>query len=66
MEIHENLGWQPQGSIDLQWENVCHHHNSFSFNQMFLKLADKVDMDEISIKFENWSDRIVNLRIMFP
>ena len=27
--------------------NAC-HHNSFSFYRMFLKLADKVDMDEIS------------------
>ena len=28
--------WQPQGPIDLQWENACHHHNSVSFDQMFL------------------------------
>ena len=33
---------------------------------MFLKLADKVDMDEISNKFENWPDRIVNLRVTSP
>ena len=51
--------WQPQGSIDLQWKNACHHHNSFSFDQMFLKLADKVDMDEILNKFENWPEWII-------
>ena len=28
---------------------------------MFLKLAYKVDRDEISIKFENWPDLIINL-----
>ena len=39
------LLWQPQGPIDLQWENVCHHHNSLSFNRMFLKLTDKVGKD---------------------
>ena len=33
---------------------LCHQHNSFSFARMFLKLADKVEMDEISNKFENW------------
>ena len=26
----------------------CHHHNLFSFDQIFLKLADKVDIDGIS------------------
>ena len=28
---------------------------------MFLKLADKVDVDIISGNFENWPDRIINL-----
>ena len=32
---------------------------------MFLKLADKMDMDKISVKFENWSDQITNLRVAF-
>ena len=50
----------------LQWENGCHHYNSFSFDQMFLKLTNKVDMDEISVKFENWPDRIINLRVTSP
>ena len=27
---------------------------------MLLKLTDKMDMDEISNKFENWPDRIIN------
>ena len=36
----------------------------FSFDQMFLELADKVDMDEISNKFEKWPDQIINLRVM--
>ena len=31
---------------------VCHQHNSFSFDWIFLKLADKMDMDEISDEFE--------------
>ena len=38
-------------------KNACHHHNSRSFNWMFLKLADKEDMDKIST---NWSDRLIN------
>ena len=42
------LLWQPLGAIDLQWENACYVHNSFSFDRIFLKLADKEDMDEIS------------------
>ena len=28
--------------------SVCHYHNLFSFDQIYLKLADKVDMDGIS------------------
>ena len=32
---------------------LCHQHNSFSFDQIFLKLADKVDMDEFLDKSEN-------------
>ena len=39
------LLWQPQGPIHLQWENACHHHNYFSFDQIILKLADNVVMD---------------------
>ena len=31
---------------------LCHHHNLFSFDWIFLKLANKVDMDENSHKFE--------------
>ena len=34
---------------------------SFSFDVRFLKLADKADMDEISNKFKNWPDMIINL-----
>ena len=30
---------QPQGPVDLHWENACHYHNSLSFDRMFLKLA---------------------------
>ena len=41
------LLWQPQGPIDLQLVNDYHHYNSFSFNQMFLKLANNMDMDKI-------------------
>ena len=33
---------------------------------MFLKLADKVDMEEILNKLENWPDRIINLRDTSP
>ena len=33
---------------------------------MFQKLADKVDMDEISDKLKNWPDLIINLKVMSP
>ena len=42
---------EPQCPIDLHWENVC-HHNSFSFDRMFLTLADKMDMDKILVKLK--------------
>ena len=45
------LLWQLQGPTDLQWENACHQWH-FGFDQIFLKLADKVDMDESENKFE--------------
>ena len=45
---------------------ACHHHNSFSFDCIFLKLAEKADMDEISKKFENWLDRNINLLVTSP
>ena len=41
---------------------LCHQCNSFSFDWLFLKLADKVDMDEILNKFDNWPDQIINFR----
>ena len=31
-----------------------------------MKLADKVDVDVISSKFENWPDWIINLRVTLP
>ena len=42
-----------------------HRHNSFSFDRIYLKLADKLDMDGISDTFENWPHRIITLRITF-
>ena len=30
----------------------CHQHKSFNFNQIFLKLADKVDMNQILTKLK--------------
>ena len=33
----------------------------FSFDQIFLKLADKLDMDKILDEVENWPDQIINL-----
>ena len=65
---NENFGCY---GIDLLWENACNHHKSFSYDRMFLKLADlkladKVDMDKISNKFENWPDQIINLRVTSP
>ena len=33
------LQWQLQDTLELQWENAYHHHSSFSFDWMFLKLA---------------------------
>ena len=43
-----------------------HHYNSFSFDRMFLKLGDNVDMDEILEKFENLLDRIIGLKLTSP
>ena len=42
---------------------LCHQHNSFSFDRICLKLADKVDMDEILDEFENWPDRVSTVRV---
>ena len=39
---------------------------SFSFDRILHILADKVDMDEISDKFKNWPDWIINLRVTSP
>ena len=44
----------------------CHKHNLFSFDWMIIVLADKVDMNDISDKFENWPDPIINLRVTLP
>ena len=38
-----------------------HQHNLFSFDQIFLKLADKVDMDEISARSHHLSKSYVPL-----
>ena len=43
---------------------VCHQHDSFSFDWIFLKLADKRGMDEISDEFKAWPDWIINIRVM--
>ena len=32
-----------------------------SFDWIFLKLADKVDMDKISDKLKNYTDQLINL-----
>ena len=53
-------------SIDLQWVTGCRHHNSFSFDQRFVKLANKVEMDEILDEFTNWPDQIISFRVMSP
>ena len=39
---------------------------SFRFNHIFLKLADKVDINEIWEKIENWPDRNIDLRVTPP
>ena len=52
--------------VDLQWKNFGHQHNSFIFDQISLKLADKVDIDEVSDKLENSTDWIINLNITSP
>ena len=44
----------------------CKNALTFSFDRMFLKLGNDVDIDEILKKFENWPDRIINLRVTFP
>ena len=41
---------------------LCYWHNAFTFDQLFLKFADKVGMDDISDKFETWPDW--SIRIM--
>ena len=45
---------------------LCQQHNSVSFDQIFLKIAYKVDIDEISNDCETWPDRIINLRVTSP
>ena len=45
---------------------LCHQYNSFSFDKLFLKLADKEDMVEISDEFENWPDQIIINRVTSP
>ena len=34
-------------------------HNSFSFDQIFMKLADKMDLDEPSDELKNWPIQII-------
>ena len=46
--------------------SFCHQYNSFSFDRIFLKLADKVEKNGISDKFENWLERIISLRVTSP
>ena len=45
---------------------LCHQRNLFSFDLIFLKPADMVDMDKISNNFINWLDQIISLRVMSP
>ena len=45
---------------------LFHQHNSISFDPIFLKFADKVDMDKISHEFETWPDWIICLRFALP
>ena len=44
-------------------KNACHHYNCDNFDYIFLKLADKLDMDKISDEFKYWLDRNINLRV---
>ena len=44
----------------------CHQHNSYSFDQVFLKLADKANIGEITNKFEAWPDLNICLRVTSP
>ena len=50
----------------LAMENGLSQNNSFSFDQTFPNLADKVGMDEISDEFETWPDRIDKLMTALP
>ena len=45
---------------------LCHQHNSFSFDQIFLKLADNAGIDKMSDKFKIWPDLIINHRVTSP
>ena len=53
-----------KGQLASVW--LCHQRNLFSFARIFLKLADQVDMDEISDKLKNWPDWIIDLRVTSP
>ena len=44
----------------------CHQHNSFRFDQIFLKLADNVNMGGISNMYKTWLDLIICLKITPP
>ena len=44
----------------------CYQHVLFSFYLFFLKLVDKVDMDETSNEFEIWPDQIICLKSYLP
>ena len=45
---------------------LCYQHNSFRFDWFFQKLADKVEMDEVSDEFETWPDQIISYRVTSP
>ena len=52
-EISDKYNNWPDRFINLRVTFPLFQHNSFSFDQIFLKHADKADMDEMSHDFKN-------------
>ena len=46
------------------WPDQIINLKVYSSLLIFLKLADKADMDKILVDSENWSGQIINLRVL--
>ena len=66
---NENLVCYDNHKVSLTYNGqmlVIYHHNSLNVNQTILKLAEKMDMDEILDEFESLPDRNINHRATSP